>query len=182
MVGERIREARQEAGLTQTEVARRCGLARPNLAAIESGARNASPEMEQRVLDAIAGQIGSARRLHPSPPVLLNVEMSRLAAFAYIRDPAGARAKMDKRIGVLRSADDGGATAWLDAWDHILREWGDGEIVALLLSTDPDDVELRKVSPISELVSEDEREDALHRAKEVWRATKRVQGSASESR
>lgn len=50
--GELIREARRDAGLTQTELARRAGLRQPSLAQTESGARNVSGEMLDRVLEA----------------------------------------------------------------------------------------------------------------------------------
>ena len=50
--GELIREARRDAGLTQSELARRAGLRQPSLAQMESGARNVSEEMLDRVLEA----------------------------------------------------------------------------------------------------------------------------------
>lgn len=43
--GELIREARLDAGLTQTQLARRAGLRQPSLAQMESGSRNVSEEM-----------------------------------------------------------------------------------------------------------------------------------------
>lgn len=50
--GEVIRRARVDAGLTQTELARRAGLRQPSLAQMESGKRNVSGEMLERVLRA----------------------------------------------------------------------------------------------------------------------------------
>ncbi|MCF2586066.1 MULTISPECIES: helix-turn-helix domain-containing protein [unclassified Brevibacterium] len=50
--GELIREARLDAGLTQTQLARRAGLRQPSLAQMESGSRNVSEEMLDRVLEA----------------------------------------------------------------------------------------------------------------------------------
>lgn len=47
---ELIRRARLDAGLTQAELARRSGLRQPSLAQMESGKRNVSDEMLQRVL------------------------------------------------------------------------------------------------------------------------------------
>ncbi|WP_231444735.1 helix-turn-helix domain-containing protein [Brevibacterium zhoupengii] len=49
---ELIREARLDAGLTQAELARRAGLRQPSLAQMESGTRNVSEEMLDRVLEA----------------------------------------------------------------------------------------------------------------------------------
>ncbi|RRJ86505.1 XRE family transcriptional regulator [Gulosibacter macacae] len=49
---ELIRRARLDAGLTQAELARRADLRQPSLAQMESGARNVSAEMLERVLRA----------------------------------------------------------------------------------------------------------------------------------
>lgn len=50
--GDLIKEARADAGLTQTELARRAGLRQPSIAQIESGTRTVSPEMLERILQA----------------------------------------------------------------------------------------------------------------------------------
>lgn len=47
-----IRAARLHAGMTQEELATRCGIAQPNLAAYEAGRRRPSPDMIQRILGA----------------------------------------------------------------------------------------------------------------------------------
>jgi uncharacterized protein len=47
-----IRAARERAGLTQAELAEASGVARPNIAAYESGTRTPSPAMIKRLLDA----------------------------------------------------------------------------------------------------------------------------------
>ena len=47
-----IREARERAGLTQEELAAASGVARPNIAAYESGARRPSSAMVRRLLEA----------------------------------------------------------------------------------------------------------------------------------
>lgn len=47
-----IREARERAGLTQEELAKTSGVARPNIAAYESGARRPSAAMLRRLLEA----------------------------------------------------------------------------------------------------------------------------------
>lgn len=50
---ERIRQARNAAGLTQTELARRSGVAQSNIAAYENGRRNPSVTMVARLLSSI---------------------------------------------------------------------------------------------------------------------------------
>jgi uncharacterized protein len=50
--GELIRRARLDAGLTQSELARRAGVSQPSLAQMEGGTRAASDDMLERVLRA----------------------------------------------------------------------------------------------------------------------------------
>ena len=50
--GELIRRARIDAGLTQSELARRAGVSQPSLAQMEGGTRAASDDMLERVLRA----------------------------------------------------------------------------------------------------------------------------------
>lgn len=50
--GALIREARLDLGITQTELARRAGLSQSSLAQMESGKRNVSSDMLERVLKA----------------------------------------------------------------------------------------------------------------------------------
>jgi len=47
-----VRALREAAGLSQTQLARRSGVAQPNIAAYESGRRSVSPEMLERLLTA----------------------------------------------------------------------------------------------------------------------------------
>ena len=51
-VGDLIRRARLDAALTQAELAHRAALSQPSLAQMESGARNPSAQMLERVLRA----------------------------------------------------------------------------------------------------------------------------------
>lgn len=61
-----VRRAREDAGLSQRELADAAGLKQPNLAAIESGARDPSPELLHRIL--------TAARLRPSIPLALHAD------------------------------------------------------------------------------------------------------------
>ena len=173
-VGEALKQARLAAGLSQKEVAQRSGVARPNISAIESGARSPSSEMTSRVLDAIRGRDRLKPSLALSPAVLANIELSRVAAFRVIKHPGKARELMYKELAALRGSDDGSASGWLDFWQDVLERWDTGEVVRLLLSTDAEDVERRKVSPVRAVLPAGEVTAALYRARQVWRATRRV--------
>jgi hypothetical protein len=104
--------------------------------------------------------------------VLFNIELSRVAAFELIKDPDVAREKMQQRLEELKARDDGGARWWTERWSGILERWDIASIVALLISTTPEDVDMRKVSPIDALLTEDAVAKAAERAREVWRATR----------
>ncbi|MRG60397.1 helix-turn-helix domain-containing protein [Agromyces sp. CFH 90414] len=72
---ELVRRAREDAGLSQRELAARSGLRQPNLAAIETGARVPSETLLARVLQAA--------ELRPSIPLELYAERIHEIASAY---------------------------------------------------------------------------------------------------
>lgn len=63
-VGMDIRERREQAGLTQAELARRSGIAQPNIAAYEKGRRSPSPANRQRLDEALRPLASQALRRH----------------------------------------------------------------------------------------------------------------------
>jgi transcriptional regulator with XRE-family HTH domain len=160
--------------LSQAELAARSGVARPNISAIESGARSPSPEMTGRLLDAVRGRGRLKPSLQFTAAELANIELSRSAAFCVVKDPGRAVEQMKKRLAVLRGIDDGSSVTWLDFWEDVLEHWGTAALVRLLLSTDPEDVERRKVSPVGAVLPPREVSGALHRAEGLWRATRRL--------
>ena len=52
-MGNRVREFRQKAGLSQAELARRTHVASPNLSAVELGGRLAWPKLRRRLARAL---------------------------------------------------------------------------------------------------------------------------------
>lgn len=61
-----VRELREAAGLSQAELARRSGVAQPNIAAYEAGRRSASPEMIARLHSATRPMPHDALAAHRS--------------------------------------------------------------------------------------------------------------------
>lgn len=70
-----IRRAREDIGYSQRDLAAAAGVKQPNLAAIESGSREASPELVARIL--------TAARLRPSIPLELHAARIRELATTY---------------------------------------------------------------------------------------------------
>lgn len=173
-IGSFLRRQRLAGRLTQAQVASRAGVARPNLAAIESGRRTVSPQMAIRLIDAIRGRVARRPVLEMSPSVLLNIELARIAAGHVAQDPDSARVAMSELLTKLRARDDGSSAIWLDDWEAILERWDLVEVISLLISTDPEAVERRKMSPVSAVITPSERDEAVRAARALWRATRRV--------
>jgi transcriptional regulator with XRE-family HTH domain len=172
-LGGYIKKRRVSAGLSQAEVAERSGVARSNIAAIESGARKPSGSMASGLLSAISGESSTLPPMHLSPSLLINIEVSRLAAFAIARGPERSRETMLSEMRRLRAAADGiHSDHWLTRWDELLARWDRREMFSLLLSTDREAVDLRKVAPIRALLSCEEYQQAVGHARELWYATR----------
>lgn len=56
-IGQRIQELRKEAGMTQTQLAEKCGMAQPNIARIEAGTYATSLDVLSRIADALGKRI-----------------------------------------------------------------------------------------------------------------------------
>jgi len=56
-IGQRIQELRKEAGLTQTQLAEKCGMAQPNIARIEAGTYATSIDVLSRIAEALGKRI-----------------------------------------------------------------------------------------------------------------------------
>lgn len=172
-LGSYIKSRRVSAALSQAEVAERSGVARSNIAAIEAGVRKPSGAMVAGLLSAISEGGSAPPPMHLSPSLLINVETSRLAAFAIAREPDSSRKTMLAEMARLRAAADGSCSdRWLNVWDDLLARWDRREIISLLLSTDREALDLRKVAPVRALLSSEEYQQAVRRARELWHATR----------
>lgn len=61
---ENLRDLRTRAGLTQAELARRSGVAQPNIAAYEAGRRSPAPATRLRLAQALRPRPGAALTAH----------------------------------------------------------------------------------------------------------------------
>src|SRR6478736_1468006 len=71
-VSETLRQARLKAGMTQEELAARCGVAQPNIGAYETGRRKPSATMVRRIMAAA----------RPRPSALLHEHRAEVLALA----------------------------------------------------------------------------------------------------
>ena len=56
-IGQRIQELRKDAGLTQAQLAEKCGMAQPNIARIEAGTYATSLDVLSRIAEALGKRI-----------------------------------------------------------------------------------------------------------------------------
>ena len=56
-IGQRIQELRKEAGLTQTQLAEKCGMAQPNIARLEAGTYATSIDVLSRIAEVLGKRI-----------------------------------------------------------------------------------------------------------------------------
>jgi DNA-binding XRE family transcriptional regulator len=56
-IGQRIQELRKEAGMTQAQLAEKCGMAQPNIARIEAGTYATSIDVLSRIAEALGKKI-----------------------------------------------------------------------------------------------------------------------------
>ncbi len=72
MTGSGIQQSRESAGLSQSELSVRSGVAQPNISAYESGRRRPSPKMVERLISAA----------RPRPSAILAAHRDAVLAFA----------------------------------------------------------------------------------------------------
>ena len=56
-IGKRIAELRKEKGMTQTQLAKKCGMAQPNIATIEAGKNSTTIDVLERITKALGVKI-----------------------------------------------------------------------------------------------------------------------------
>lgn len=87
-----LKERREAAGLSQSQLSRASGVAQPNIAAYETGARSLSSAMERRLLDAIRSR----------PSVILTTYRNEILALAHQHHASNVRV-----FGSVARGDDG---------------------------------------------------------------------------
>jgi transcriptional regulator with XRE-family HTH domain len=95
----------------------------------------------------------------------VSLEMHRLIAIRLIEDPQRVLSVMPANISRMRTIVHGTLVQkWLDDWERLAERpvW---EIVRVLLSTAPFAIEMRQNSPFNGILSEEERMEAIRRAR-----------------
>lgn len=175
-----LREMRRWHGLTQRELAQRCDIVQPVLAAYESGAR--VPGLKN--LDRIARTLGAHVELVPvvrvgdlqaDHPELLRDQLLSLALHyelgaMLLRDRNRIRAKALSNIATMREADPHGAARhWLDRWEELLTG-SPGSLLSTMIDPSSDGNDLRQCSPFAGAMDERVRQQIIREVRRVWPA------------
>jgi transcriptional regulator with XRE-family HTH domain len=102
-LGERIRELRQEAGLSQRELATRVGVSFPHISKVEANREPASAELLTRIADALAADpdelLVLAGRLPADVEKILRADPTRAFQMLRTMGRADSPSKRPRRTG-----------------------------------------------------------------------------------
>ncbi|MEO1252625.1 MAG: helix-turn-helix domain-containing protein [Pseudomonadota bacterium] len=127
-IGQRIRLARKEAGLSQAELARRIGVSQPAIATWESGVHDPRKVVLAKLADALSTPLEWLAAGARSP-----IETDRHPAAAYLRRPLTHVPVINMRDAARIGAGDGGDPHKL-AEDYIPVTAGGTRLFALFLN------------------------------------------------
>lgn len=154
-----IQALRRDAGLTQSELARRGGTSQPTIAAYEAGTK--SPTL--RTVAQLARGAGLQAVVEFHPPLTRedrrSLALHEAIARALVRDPDGVRARARRALERMREVVAPGS--------HVLREWAvlldrpTEALCAILVDPSPWARELRHVTPFAGVLSAGERREAM---------------------
>lgn len=168
-----IRDARQRRAVGLRELARQCGVAAPTVVDWERSEAAGTIQVEtlQRALSAMGERLvvaSRSERLEFEPlerrEHRLGLELHRSIALKLVANPEAVLESARSRIGPMRAALRGSALAWLDQWRELIEERDIGGLIVVMLGTTQHDIDMRSVSPLTGLLSPDERDEVLERA------------------
>jgi len=167
---QRVRRAREEAGLSIRELAGRAGVAASTVWRIESGRLDPTVSMLERLLEASAAvrPVGHATR-----EAAVSLALGRLVASAVLRNPAQHVERARSRVAAILEDQTGpqGQRLWATEWQRLLDGPLEGVVAALI---DPSErgYELRQNIPFTGLLADEERLEAVRRASREHRAAR----------
>jgi transcriptional regulator with XRE-family HTH domain len=167
--GELLAEARQRAGLTLRALAAASGTSAATLHAYEHGAKEPSLVVARRIARAagfgldVELAVGDPQR-PPTTDELFKLELDRLIAERLIADPALVLGIARRNLARARLERPTHEQGWIHEWDDII-EGPLLDLVSLLLATDANAIHLKQMSPFAGTLSQDERVDAMARAR-----------------
>lgn len=166
----RVQRAREAAGLSIRELARRADVAASTVWRIEAGRLDPTVSMLARLLEASASTrpVGQSTREDA-----VSLALGRLTASAVLRDPTQHVGRARSRVAAIVEGQSSsrGQRLWATEWQGLLVGPLEGVVAALI---DPSErgYELRQNTPFTGLLADEERLEAVRRASREHRAAR----------
>lgn len=163
---ELLREAMRTTATTQSDLARMSAVHQPSISQILSGRLTPSDDMLDRLLSCMGFRLEVTRTL-ASPELTRSERRSwllhrRIASHLTASSLESWRPRIDRNLDRLRSGVTGQPHVRnLDRWAAMIERADARELHRVLTGLDRDAVEMREVSPMGGLLSQDERAAVL---------------------
>ena len=164
--GDVLREVMRETGITQSELSRLSGVRQPSISQFLSGRVEMSDDMLDRLLNCMGYQLEVVRRpVRPNPT--RSVERSwrlhrQLSTRLTEETLTEWRPTILSNLERLRGGVHGQPhTRNLDRWRTLVREGDVSGLRRVMTGLNTDSIEMREVSPMGGLLSEEERSKVL---------------------
>lgn len=161
-----LREVMLETGMTQSQMSRMSGVRQPSISQYLSGRVEMSDDMLDRLLSCMGCRLEVVRR--PVKPDLgrsprRSWQLHRQLSTHLTPDTLNEwRSTMLHNLQRLRGSTQGQPHRRnLDRWDHLIEDGDLSQIRRVMTGLDTDSVEMREVSPMGGLLSQDERSKVL---------------------
>jgi transcriptional regulator with XRE-family HTH domain len=167
--GELLREVMSETDTTQSELSRTSGVRQPSISQFLSGRVELSDEQLERLLSCMGYRLEVVRR--PIEPSLTRSERRSWLLHRKVSSQLTAgsleewRPTIERNLTRLRQGVTGQPhTRNIDRWTSLVRGSDVLGLKRVLTGLDRDSIEMREVSPMGGLLSQDDRSDVLSKA------------------
>ncbi|HVX22482.1 MAG TPA: helix-turn-helix transcriptional regulator [Acidimicrobiales bacterium] len=162
-VGQLIRSARNDAGLSQRDLATLSGTSAATIALYETGKKEPRLSTLSRIIDAAGADLAVEALPRLTAPDRRSLAIGRAIAEKLHSDPARVRAIGRSTLARWRRQNpDSPTSPYWDEWERLLAG-GDAELIEVLTSTSQRARALRPTSPFPTVLSEEERLAAVGR-------------------
>jgi len=161
-----LREAMTRTGTSQSELARLSGVRQPSISAFLSGRVEFSDEQLERLLSCMGYRLHVVRRMVPAELTRaedrswrLHRRLSRQLTRETLKDWAPTMAANVERLKASVTGQPHRRN--LDRWTALIEAQDEPSLHRVLTGLDRDAIEMREVSPLSGLLSQEDRTAAL---------------------
>lgn len=168
--GDLLRRVMLETGTTQSELSRVSGVHQPSISQVLSGTVDLSDDQLDRLLCCMGRRLEVFRR--SVEPALTRSERRswllhhRLSSHLTRKTLEDWRPTIDRNLARLRAGVTGQPhLRRLEIWTSLVERGEVGGLHRVMTGLDRESIEMREVSPMSGLLSQDDRTDVLTRAR-----------------